>query len=397
MIVDPRFVAWCAACEWNADHDQAPARKFFARLAARQADWLARRLYADISSHPRTRRRGIAVLSLAYVLAGAVHLITVALVVATVLLFRTAIVWPFKFVFAALLLGLAWEVQPFHRRTGRRVTPRLDRAAAAELFGLIDEVAAAIGAPTVGDVVVLPDYNAFYFLLSRRKPAIGIGRALWAVLEPQERVALLGHELGHRVNGDLRRQWALSAALVSLRRWRRVLLPAPRRARLGAGGVGGLVQVVEMLLVPAILIPLSALIGVVGDLLHLVVQRQGQRCEYYADELAARAGGSAGAIGLTEKLLIADACLRVVTQTIKFRRASDPWDTVGEFARSIPASEWDRRRLNGRRRLHRIDVSHPPSMFRADLLRSRPDRPAVVTLPSDRSAAIDAELASATA
>src|SRR5215469_11485527 len=75
LAADPRFAAWCPACEWNADHDEPPRQKLVARFTARQADWLARRLYADISSHPDTRRRGPVVLSLAYLLAAIVHLI----------------------------------------------------------------------------------------------------------------------------------------------------------------------------------------------------------------------------------------------------------------------------------------------------------------------------------
>lgn len=96
---------------------------------------------------------------------------------------------------------------------------------------------------------------------------------------------------------------------------------------------------------------------------------------------------------MTEKLLIGDACWRVIIQTIKFRRDADLWQTLREFARSIPATEWDRRRLVGQRRLQRIDVGHPPSVFRADLLRSLPERPAAVLLSPSQSAAIDAELA----
>lgn len=396
MKVDARFVTWCTACQWNAEPHPEPKRKFVARLAARQADWLARRLYADISSHSRDKRRGLAVLSTAYLLASIVHLMTVALIVAGVaaLVQWHGIVWPIRYGAAAFLLGLAWTVQPFRRRRKRRTTPRLDPASAPCLFGLIDEVAAAIGAPSVKDVVVRPDYNASYLRLGRGKSAVSIGMALWAVLEPQERVALLGHELGHSTNGDLREMRFFDATLGSVRRWRLVLLPTPSPVGRRAGaGIQGLVAFMEQFVVPIVLLPLSAVIGTIGNTLHLLAQRQGQRCEYYADELAARAGGSDAAIGLADKLLVADACWRVVIQTLKFGKGADPWRAVRDFALSIPPSEWDRRRLLGRRRLNRIDTSHPPSIFRADLLRSRPPRPAAIILPAERSATIDAELA----
>src|SRR5579859_3347895 len=124
MVVDSRFITWCTACEWNAEPDPAPKRKFVALLAARQADGLARRLYADVSAHPLTRRRGLAVLTAAYLLAAAVHLVTVALLAAegAVLAPPSGIIWPVKVLAGAFLPGLAWGGPPFHRRRGRRTT-----------------------------------------------------------------------------------------------------------------------------------------------------------------------------------------------------------------------------------------------------------------------------------
>ena len=151
---------------------------------------------------------------------------------------------------------------------------------------------------------------------------------------------------------------------------------------------------IEQFVLPLILIPASMLVGVIGSLLSLLAQRQGQRCEYYADELAARAAGSAAAATLTDKLLIGDACWRVVVRTLRFGKGTDPWQAVAEFAATMPAKERERRRLVGPRKLNRIDTSHPPSIFRSDLLRARLPVTAAVTLSDDRSAAIDAELTS---
>lgn len=60
---------------------------------------------------------------------------------------------------------------------------------------------------------------------------------------------------------------------------------------------------------------------------------------------------------------------------------------------AIPPGEWERRRRLARRELNRIDVSHPPTELRGDLLRARPTRPAAVAVTPERSERIDTELA----
>ncbi|HET7018276.1 MAG TPA: hypothetical protein VFI65_30440 [Streptosporangiaceae bacterium] len=261
MGVDARFVTWCASCEWNADPEPEQKPTFVARLLSRQQDRLARRLYADVVAEHRFRRGGAGVAVTAWLLAGLVHLLTLAVLAGAAYVLFTGLIWPVRYVLAAFLVALAAVLQPFRRDRKRR------------------------------------------------------------------------------------------------------------------------------------LIPASLLVGAIGSTFGLLAQRQGQRCEYYADELAARAAGSAAAATLTDKLLIADACSRTVARTLKFGNGADPWEAVAEFAASVPAKEWERRRVVGRRRLNRIDTSHPPSIFRSELLRARPPVDGAVRLSAERSAQIDAELA----
>lgn len=243
-----------------------------------------------------------------------VHLATAALIAGAVLL--VAIpggppVW-LRIIGAALLLGLVYFVWPFSRR--RRRGLELSRQQAPELFSLIDEVARTINAPTVDSLALSPDFNASYSTRGLRRRVLGIGMSLWTVLGAQEQVALLGHELGHAVNGD------------------------------------------------------------------------------YADELAARAGGSEAAIRLTELLLLSDFCVRTVIQAVRFQREADPWQMENEAVRTLPPSEFERRRRLARRKLNRIDVTHPPTQLRADLLRDRPSRQPLVVLDAGRVERIDREL-----
>lgn len=400
IAADQRFVIWCPACEWNVDPGPRGRLQSIGRLAARGSDRLARRLHADVLTHQH-RRGGVGVTALAWLLAVVIHLFTLGLIAGPVawLALSADVLTPIRLLVAAFGVGVAGFVQPFRR--GRPPTgPVLHRAAAPELFALADDVAAVVRAPAVDHIVITPDYNASYLKLAPREPAIAIGLALWAALDPAERVALLGHELGHRINADLRRDLVISGALATLANWQFLLFPAQSIWKSRGKPLPmatALTHLIEQVLAPLILIPPFLVVQAVGIGLARLVQRQGERCEYYADDLAAIAAGTPAAVGLVEKLLVDEGSWRVVVQTLRFQRDADPWQAVSDYVRAIPPAEWERLRLLGRRRLQRIDAAHPPTQFRADVLKDRPERPGLVAMPAARAAGIDAELARARA
>jgi len=200
---------------------------------------------------------------------------------------------------------------------------------------------------------------------------------------------LIGHELGHQVNGDQRRSFIVRNAIRSLGHWAYLRRPAPSHSGQGLAALGEVVMVI-------VLLPAAAVAGALQQLLSILASRQGLSAEYYADELAAKAGGTGAAVALSEKLLIAPACQRQVIHTAKFDPASDPWRDVAGYAAGIHPHEWERQRRLGRRRLPAIDDNHPPSQLRADLLRRLPHRDPAVRLTPDQAKAIDQELSKPT-
>lgn len=387
---DPVFSVWCPACEWNLDPEPPKPKGIIRARVDKAADKLARRLYEQVRAQPPGQRGGRGLAFITALLAAYVHLVTLATAAAAVLMVYPGfgLIVPVRVIGALYLGSVALYVQPFRRKRGRERTV-VTRAEAPALFGLIDEVAARIHAPSVDTVVLTPSFNASYFKLSRRRPAIALGLSLWSILQPQERVALLGHELGHRINGDLRRSAFVGGAVTTLRHWRQVLEPTRSS---GVRTTNGMVRAAE-LLAPIVLIPLALLTESFGNGLRLVAYRQGQRSEYYADELSAMAGGTRAAVGLLEKLLLRDSCVRLVVHTRRHRSDVEAWQAVREFAESVPEIEWQRRSRLALRRLLRIDTSHPPTRLRADLLRARPPRTPGIVLDAERAAAIDTELA----
>ncbi|MBW5481041.1 M48 family metallopeptidase [Streptomyces bambusae] len=396
---DERFVVWCAACDWNVDPgapDPEPGRLAAARrrLARRHGEQLAAAMTGGDPGRPRRAAPALLALGLALI----VHGVTLALVVAGLLLIVLGWETGIQPVEGLVLLVVAVGLRP---RLGRlpQDGPVLYRADAPQLFELIDEVAAVTGTAGVHAVVVCGDVNAAvtaYGLRQRRVLILGLG--LWEILGPRERVALLGHELGHFANGDTRHGLIISGALRSLALWVNTLAPSPAHTIWDS-----LFNVVAYL-------PRCAAYGLLV-LLDQLTLRAAQRAEYQADMSAARAGSTEGATDLMDRLLVADsvqAQLRRESVAAQMtggsagraaREAAEQglWERIAAHAASVPGHEYERLLRVAARRGHSVDDTHPPTHLRRQCLALGEPRPAQVAYDEERAAAVAAELVPARA
>ncbi|MDQ1644197.1 MAG: heat shock protein HtpX, partial [Cryptosporangiaceae bacterium] len=320
---------WCPECGWQ---EAGVPGGLIARRAARVARRLALREFAALRGRPVDKPGRNAVRIGAYALAGLVHLGIFAVFGAGVWVISTSYPWPVGIGFGALLMLVAVLLRP---RLGkpdpcaRELTP--DRHPA--LFRLVNKVAAELGAPAPHRILVNDRCNAYYAVLGlRRRRILTIGAPLWMILPPQQRVALVGHELGHGINGDSRHGLVVGSALRAI-----VVLRDGLQAR-GGSRHGLLVRAGAQLGEVAQAIGF-ALVTSVGYVLALLVARSSQRAEYLADELAARVASSRGAEALFDTLGALDTC--AFRMQVATRRTTD-WREVAAAATSLfplPADE----------------------------------------------------------
>ncbi|MFD0370452.1 M48 family metalloprotease [Streptomyces sp. NPDC127114] len=407
---DPRFVTWCAACDWNVDPadgdprpDPEPDR--VERLRRAMAQRYGEQLFADLAQEPASGsgappRPGAAGV-LATVLALAVHALT--LVVAVLGLWFLIAGWGegAQPVIGVLLLALAVLLRPRFGRLDKHEAelPLLERADAPRLFALLDDIAAAVGTRGVDVVALDADMNAGVTTYGiRRRRLLHLGMSLWAVLTPQERVALLGHEFGHYAHGDTRHSLLVSSALNSLTTWLYMLLPSGGRS---------LLDTFSNLLTA---LPRWGVYGLIL-LLDQATLRNSQRAEYLADGAAARLAGRDAAVGMMERLLAArsaETALRrevVATRTRtggparrdtpagRREEAADVlWERVAAEVRRVPAHEYERLRRVAARRGHCVDATHPPTHLRIrHIARTAAQEPGL-ELGRERAAAVETEL-----
>ncbi|GAA2226766.1 hypothetical protein GCM10010430_02440 [Kitasatospora cystarginea] len=410
LEADERFPVWCPGCEWNLtpatrtpDYDSPRARRLAERRqhrnAAREQRVRARveQLYESLASgaEPGPDRVWIA----AAALAGLVHLVTLTAVSGSVALLCTDH-WPLR-ILGLIGLVIAWPLRPRLGRVPRGGTV-LGRGDAPALYALADRVGAAVGAPPVDTIRATGDFNASFGRAGmRRRSVLTIGLPLWAALTPQQRVALLGHEFGHDVNGDHRRSLWLASAMSALTEWYRFSLPTRRRSRSRklfdqiADLLAGLARWLIRQLVSALL-----------DLLETLTTRSGQRAEYHADRLAAEVASPRAAYGMLSALLLDSSA---ETIRLRYRSAArlhgsrsrrsaaapgpDLWAEFGGMAAALPPAELERRMRLSARQLGAVDRTHPPTHLRLRLLGTRPETEAAVLLSDAEAELIEAELA----
>ena len=389
IVHDRMFVPWCQACDWNVEagirqprisHPLVTwARRFALRAERRIYDELLRR------KDPRPPRVTLARLGATLI---SLAVIAIAVLLA-VLGFRILFGGPFQpgSLFGLLLILIALVSRP---RVARLPEHTIDAADVPELKALVAELATALRTPKPAIVAVDADWNAYTVRIGyRQRRALVVGMPLWAALDPQERVALLGHELAHWRNGDPTRGALVSIAIQTLGSWYELIVP---EAIMPAGG--GLAAIFAVV-INLFLLVVAETIHVVLLGLLLLVMRDHQRAEYYADRLASTVAGTKPTV---EGLLIGrdfPAFQRAVAVTNRERGRVDLWAEIGAQLDLTSDNERERLRRGEMKVGAGLEASHPPIAHRVELLRASPAQPGSFALSQSRSDRIDAELAAA--
>jgi Zn-dependent protease with chaperone function len=392
--VERRYVTWCDKCDWNVDptpqDDHTPPWRL--QLEHRLAD----ALYREQETGRIHRAGWDAARVAAYLLSAALlllPLLSLAGGVALLVFYRP--LW-----FSSLLALLAFTLAFLFRPRAHKLpadAQLVSRDQAPTLYGVLDRIAAAIGTQKVEAVAVDTEPNVWFTTIGWRfRPVVGIGLPLWTSLSPQERVAILAHELGHSRHGDARHDWVIGAAESILHELRLTFSEQPLdqyRRDLDAyndtesGYVGLLTRVVNA--------TVGALVRGYGWLLDRAYFRSSQRAEYLADRRAAEIAGSEATAHALERMLLSDTAYRAMERALRFKTEIEPLEAVRRAVNEVPAREIERQVRASRTRETRTDSTHPPTYLRTRLVRARPTATAQVVLGLDESRAVDRELAPA--
>ncbi|WP_344044544.1 M48 family metallopeptidase [Nocardioides panacihumi] len=351
---------------------------FARRLDARVAEALDRRLVDRISTGRSTWLARAA----AFLLVTPVHLVSIALAAGGVALAVLGGGW-WQWSMAAFLLGVAWMTRPRVWGSVERDTILVDPAEAPLLTALVADVADLLGTRAPDEIRLDSSFNAYVAARRFRGRQLVLGAPLWAACEPQSRIALLGHEVGHLAHGDLLSLRYVGSAYSTLSHWVALLDPMGSEVFLHSTPV----------LVRAILAPPRWLVLGYLRLVDAVNSAASRRQELYADLASALAAGTDGAVDSLEVGLIHDG-----VDAAANRAAVDPTrpalgESIAARVAAYDAGQREAARRRGASDGRSIDASHPPTVDRLRLIESVERSTAAVVLDPDRSRLIDKELA----
>ncbi|MER7169427.1 M48 family metallopeptidase [Micromonospora sp. NPDC000207] len=383
---------WCAACEWNLDaFDPAVRRPEFGwswvdRRTYRLARGLTGRQYATLVDRELD--------AAGFGPAGWVTAVASLLLTVGVLALGGTGVWllfayPFPnlaILLGVIMIGLAVALRP---RFGR-VDPDLevlDRDRAPELHALVAEVAEAIGAPVPHVIGVDDTFNAYATSVGlRRRRVLALGLPLWGSLDGPSRVALLGHELGHFVNGDVRRILVVQPALTMLGNAADLMRPSA-----GTSG-GGLVEMIGEAVGRSVSWTVSRVLFGAHLVLVATALRDSQRAEYLADEMAARSGGTDAATRVLDVTLHGESVLRTVRRVARDGGGPARWRAEVDLSLASAADRLTLLRQLSLREETSLFASHPPAGLRHRMLTARTRQAPRVVVTEARVELIDGEL-----
>lgn len=379
------YSVWCKQCNWNLQPAQVGLRDTLTnRLNLRFGDRLSKQLFDELLTRPDLQRSFSWSLGIAYLLAGIIHAITIACLVGGVFLIWFGWLNFWMITGGLLLIAIAFVTRP---RIPKLPDDLIPRSELPELYNLIDKVCAQLGHRPIKGLRINHDFNASYAVAGwGQHSVITIGLPLFSVLRPNEKVALLGHEIGHGVNGDISRGMFIGSAINSLDTWYGLVMPDSVFS--SESGMPGIIMAPMNLL----LMGLGGIIYSTTYLMLLLLFRRMQRAEYLADDLAAEVAGTEAELGSEQKLYFGSTYWFAM-QRVALGASS--LNFIEEFQlqmQSIPAHEVERIQRVANMENSRLDATHPPTPLRFQFIASRPYRQPKIILSEKEESAIDNEL-----
>lgn len=396
------FVIWCDTCNWNVKPDQVEQPKsLFEATYVKLGKSFGQQLFNQLVKTPSLKPSLTFSNFLAYSLAILVHIFTLVVAAGSIwLLMRCGLQlldgvrttnWPaFAVTLALGVVGILaiWDVIPEEQKLP--VENIASRQQFPHLYATIADIAASLGTAGVDTILIDASFRASVTQMGwERKKVLRLGLPLFSILSPQEKVALLSHELAHYANGDTNRSLVVGSALHSLNSWYKLLHPDgfqfgnKRIGYFGKRGSGG-VNLLGLFLAPIAY-------GGIFTLAHLM-WRNSQRAEYLADALAAKNSSTPAVLSMLDKTQLRPAFDLSLQRFLAKHKNRSLFEDFQTYLAQMPPRELERIRRAAYLNQTRLDTTHPPTVYRLEFLRLRPIKTAQIVLTSSQNETLEQEL-----
>lgn len=389
------YVTWCDQCNWNMHPEkQTGSTTTFEKMYAQAGKKSSQHLLDAMVAAGNVETRFSTPRLFTLMLATLIHLTTLSLLVGGCYLLIAGYPNIFIMFLGAFVLAFFWLICP--KPAKLKSSALLKREDFPTLYTIVDEISSQLKAKKVHGILIDKDFNAFFNHMGwRQRRVLGLGLPLVSTLNKQELVALIGHELGHSINGDLNRGFFVRSAIDTLISWYRWIPTRliPTAVAIGLSITGAIVLFLySYLLAKHIWInPVLLVYGILGvgslilnpilwlisksiyALLFLFLNlnwQDSQRAEFLADRHAATVAGKEAKLSLLTKLHLGDLFQFSISKVVNNKKAGNLWDVFQEQVRNMPERELERMKRVNLLTHARLDTTHPPTANRIAFIES---------------------------
>jgi Zn-dependent protease with chaperone function len=360
------YTTWCDQCNWNMQQENpVEPRNLFEKIYMRVGIKSSESLLNTILQNGTSPAKFSGVKLLTYFLAACVHIVSVGFF--TIGCFLIGLYYPSPLL---ILTGLAciifgWVALP---KGYKPETPPLSRKQFPILYQTIDEISAALHTRKVDGIIVDGKYNAGYAQMGfRRRPIIHLGLPLVSILDKQELVAIISHELAHGINGDFQRGFFVNSAIRTLVSWYDLITPD----RLFNTRDHSFFLAVGMIIPNLLMLLLSNFIVFLLFLICNLNWRDSQRAEFWADRCAAVTAGKVAAIQMLNKFSYGQLFDFTVLKFINSKGSSGSLiQQFQQLIEQVPDAELERIKRINLLTDSKLNVTHPPTANRISFIQS---------------------------
>ncbi|MCX7749915.1 MAG: M48 family metallopeptidase [Clostridia bacterium] len=369
LEVNPGYITWCEHCDWNIDPTSEVPRKkaIFHRFNMFLGKKFSKNLYNEINQSDRFRPR----LNLSWVFAFIFSIIIYTINLTVVLFFIRIGFNIFNayrdlagFVGLLIFFAIAYLFIPKFKKDN--VNP-IKREEFPHIYILVDRLTDMMGAPKIDDIVLTNEFNASFSQIGlNRKRILFLGLPLFYLCNNKERIALLAHEIAHNMNGDIKRGVIVGGALKLIENWIFIVAPAKIRS----------VYVVDIYLEPVVILIncirwlISRVILSFWYVLALLLWRNSQRAEYYADYLESRISGTDASVSLLQKIQYITTYYSVIERISSFAYSRELFSELEHALKALPEREKQRIERMNMKYESSVDATHPPTRLRIEFLKN---------------------------
>lgn len=378
ILTELNYVVWCQKCNWNLKYEDKTKVKtkwdeFYLKISKIESKNLFDIVLKEDLFNLKTSKLSLVA-----------YLISVIIILVNLSLLGFGIYFLFvhwggisNYLLAFVLLALFWLSKPKLRKN---ISDNfINKSKFPELYNLVNTVCDELKTSHVSGIILNEEFNASIteYGFSKKK-VLTIGVPLWNVLDEDEKLYLLGHEIGHCVNGDPARGIVLYTAIKILIDTGSAIYPdklVPKNLSLGFAYI--LMELGKYAVIPLNLLlrGLSHTLWFFADFLCHLIWFDSQRAEYLADLVATKINGKKSAICGMEKLALSEVIDFEVSQlALKNRKELDTINVFEELNKKVSKlPDHENKRL---KRLlyfeeHRLDATHPPTGYRIKMLEAK--------------------------